>query len=519
MKITLIKNLSPSNYIYKDLSDVIELEGTLRNGTSLLYPSITLEIPEITYNGLVYNDNGDFNEIDDIVYADKFLDNLLTCNYAYIDDFKRYYYIENIQVITNKLVTIDLRRDVLESFKIDLMNLKGFVSRNEYLYNEYVKDDNISFYYDKEVIDYIPDNDDKVNTAFNTELTLVANNYILTVITKDVETPTDYVNSPSSDLPRVFETVTGARVTARSYVTYPTQIRNLEKYIINDDTKNDYILSCVVYPFTFSQVGADHYLKLGDEQLIGVQVGDLDKEMSDYLVIADFTIKANSFLDYEPYTQYEIWLPYLSWTSLSADDILNNRIIVYYIVDYRTGNAQVSIYDVTNDKTLFTSNCQIGVQLAFTKTTAREVSDANNANNIGLGVGLLSSALSVAAGVATYNPVAIGAGVISAGSTVAKYMQNQNTNYVRASGALSSGYQGLYQPQAVHIKKTRLKPKGYDSDYFKLHGRPLNEYVKLNDLSGYTEVGEIFLENIVNATKGELDEIKALLLNGVVINK
>ena len=43
--------------------------------------------------------------------------------------------------------------------------------------------------------------------------------------------------------------------------------------------------------------------------------------------------------------------------------------------------------------------------------------------------------------------------------------------------------------------------------------------MNLENLRGYTEVGEINLENIVNATKPELDKLEATLKNGIVINK
>lgn len=43
-------------------------------------------------------------------------------NYCYIEDFKRYYFVENIEIKPNKIYTIDLNVDVLESFKDDILN-------------------------------------------------------------------------------------------------------------------------------------------------------------------------------------------------------------------------------------------------------------------------------------------------------------------------------------------------------------------------------------------------------------
>lgn len=51
-------------------------------------------------------------------------------NYCYIEDFKRYYFVENIEVKPNKIYTIDLNVDVLESFKDDILN--SYILNSEY---------------------------------------------------------------------------------------------------------------------------------------------------------------------------------------------------------------------------------------------------------------------------------------------------------------------------------------------------------------------------------------------------
>ena len=202
---------------------------------------------------------------------------------------------------------------------------------------------------------------------------------------------------------------------------------------------------------------------------------------------------------------------------MSADNILGNRIIVYYIVNYVTGLSQVTVFDTRNDKILYTGGCQLGVKLGINTTTQREVNDNRTSNGISLGVGLLTSAVSIIAGAATVNPIALAGGAITAGSTVAKFVQNENTNYLRASGSVNSGQAGLYLPQEVRIRKTSMKPKNYDEDYAKLFGKPLNKYMKIEDLSGYTILGEIHIEDIGSITSNEFDELYTILTNGFII--
>lgn len=54
-------------------------------------------------------------------------DEFLLYNYAYIPEFKRYYFIENITNQSNKRYLLDLKVDVLMSFKDDILNAKGLI--------------------------------------------------------------------------------------------------------------------------------------------------------------------------------------------------------------------------------------------------------------------------------------------------------------------------------------------------------------------------------------------------------
>ena len=66
---------------------------------------------------------------------------MIDFNYAYIPDFNRYYFVENIEVTPNKIYNISLRCDVLESFKNDILESSGFVNQqttpNKYYNSDY----------------------------------------------------------------------------------------------------------------------------------------------------------------------------------------------------------------------------------------------------------------------------------------------------------------------------------------------------------------------------------------------
>lgn len=109
MKIIFYKTLSPSNKIEKDLSgESLEMIGALKsNITNILYPNILIRGFEIS----------------------KF-------NYAFIEEFGRYYFIDGASVLSKELVELSLKVDVLMTYKDDLQNVYGDVSETNEISND-----------------------------------------------------------------------------------------------------------------------------------------------------------------------------------------------------------------------------------------------------------------------------------------------------------------------------------------------------------------------------------------------
>lgn len=63
----------------------------------------------------------------------------LNFNYAYIPDFERFYFINNIEINPNKIYTLNLSVDVLESFKNDILASKGMITKQTNI-NSYYND-------------------------------------------------------------------------------------------------------------------------------------------------------------------------------------------------------------------------------------------------------------------------------------------------------------------------------------------------------------------------------------------
>lgn len=114
MTIKFYENLSDKNHVDKVITQVgTDITGTLRDDCSIINPVLQLE----NFAGL----------------------DLTKVNYAYIVEFGRYYYINNI-TLKNKLYEISMHVDVLMSYKDKIRTNTAVVSRQENDYNLYLQD-------------------------------------------------------------------------------------------------------------------------------------------------------------------------------------------------------------------------------------------------------------------------------------------------------------------------------------------------------------------------------------------
>lgn len=105
--------IDSKNVINKTFNKILELEGVIKNDTSIINPSIIIEC-----------------NITDIRKA----------NYLHIPAFGRYYYINNIKSVNNNIVEIGAHVDVLKSFSSDILDNTAIVSRQQKKYNLYLQD-------------------------------------------------------------------------------------------------------------------------------------------------------------------------------------------------------------------------------------------------------------------------------------------------------------------------------------------------------------------------------------------
>ena len=230
-----------------------------------------------------------------------------------------------------------------------------------------------------------------------------------------------------------------------------------------------------------------------------------------------------AYLDYDPYTKLEIYLPYCGIHPLRVDDFMNGTISLKYKIDLLSGACVALIKadrpnDDENDLSgivyQFMGNCATQIPV-----TASQFADA------------VRSVISLAASVGTMlatgggGAAAAAAGTASAASKAALAERTIHNSAavvenvmgikpgIERSGAIGAAA-GLLGVQTPYLIITRPR-QAHPTDQNKFTGYPSFITETLGDLEGWTVVKDIHLENIP-CTADELAEIDGLLKSGVI---
>ena len=101
--------------------------------------------------------------------------NILTkCNYVYIQEFSRYYFVDSITCIANDMIELELSIDVLYSWKTAILAQTVIVSRNEREYALYLDDSLLKVYNNPNITVYHFKDGNNQDTGFTTQEYILA---------------------------------------------------------------------------------------------------------------------------------------------------------------------------------------------------------------------------------------------------------------------------------------------------------------------------------------------------------
>ncbi len=308
---------------------------------------------------------------------------------------------------------------------------------------------------------------------------------------------------PFPDLPTEGDALSTGFITV--YQPSSIQLQSLAMQLWSDDfittfrkAYNDPIEAIVsLHSIPFQVVtGTNHVCKIGnyDTNISMLRVS------AQYYTLNCGTIRLNenwaSALDYAPYTQVEIYLPFVGVRPLNIDDIMNKTLEVKYNVDILTGGGVAMLK--CDGSVLYTFPCEMSQDIPYTMSSKMQL----YTNIAQLVVSGVTAAAAPTAGT-------IGA-VASSAINVAVGKQTGITRGGTLGGNI--GVLGDFTPYLIVHKPIQ----SLAADFAHKKGYPSNINATLSSLTGYTEIEFIHLSNI-NCTDSERDEIERLLKEGVIL--
>lgn len=202
-----------------------------------------------------------------------------------------------------------------------------------------------------------------------------------------------------------------------------------------------------------------------------------------------------AYLDYDPYTKAEIYLPYIGIHPLATDDIMNKPVHVVYHIDILSGACCAYVKCGGSVLYSFIGQCSSSIPIT-----------GDNWTNV------INGAISIAGSIGSMVATGGASAPMSIGQ-IASTAVNTMKPSVEKSGAMSGtgGMLGVQTPYLILTRPRQALPR--DQNAFM--GYPSFITENLGSLSGYTEIDSIHLEN-VPATEQELSEIESLLKSGVI---
>ena len=203
-----------------------------------------------------------------------------------------------------------------------------------------------------------------------------------------------------------------------------------------------------------------------------------------------------SYLDYSPMTKLQIWLPFIGFRDIDADDCMGKTLTLQYNISVISGACVANLLCGNTLLYSWAGNC--AMQIPITGADYRNIignSLSVAATIAGLAVGSPTTATTIA-GVAS-----VGQDAINAKPTISR------------SGSVSgdAGFLAKQLPYIVRSNPVMCKPENQNT----FIGYPSFTTVSLASLNGYNEIFSIHIEG-VPGTDAELSEIENLLHSGVI---
>lgn len=206
------------------------------------------------------------------------------------------------------------------------------------------------------------------------------------------------------------------------------------------------------------------------------------------------TEKYHNFLDYAPYTNVIIYLPYVGFKELDTNLVMGKTLSISYTVDIITGGCLCQIK--SNNVKLYEFNGNIGIDIPITASNRAQVE-----------AGYISSGIGIASSVASGNIVGAVTSLINSAESQYHYASTSSPNPMCVASTNRTCYVILDRPTYQTLKSFN-------------HTRGKKCYLTktINTLKGYTICDEHIDLSGIRATDSEKEELIKILSSGFFVN-
>lgn len=435
----------------------------------------------------------------------------LDYNYVYIPSFKRFYFIQNLTVVSANLIEYSLSVDVLASYKDDILGSSLYVLRSSSNYSRLIPDEAIV-------------HNSKVNHVYNASSLNGLNPtgcYILTVINGDS-----------------FET---ANPSNTMYVVSGSELASFVSYIYDEARISDfsdpdlvatfynplqYVTSCRWFPLDKASIqGNETTIKYGwyDTNInahyvtrYGVTIhGSIEVPLSQ----DDWFYLNNDWVNHSLYIR--------GFGSCDIDPIYSGETLdLDVFIDFNTGNSRCLIKNGSSpfsDSVINELHGKLSAEVSLAQLEANpnlplskdgliKTGASIIAGTKGLGASVVNFFKDVTSGKGLVNSVTQNFGKNTASSIAESTKQNLLNPSVHTLGANGDIYFIKSQVGTALIHTRYFLPESYPTLEC---GKPLNKVVQLSTLSGYTQVANGLIR--IGGLVEERNAITTILEGGFII--
>ena len=264
-----------------------------------------------------------------------------------------------------------------------------------------------------------------------------------------------------------------------------------DKFSLVNNNPIENIISCKSIPINTD--GTNQEIILGN-----VSTGVNGEKISNNFtkqVIGSILINEHykNFLDYTPYTNVILYLPYIGFKELDTSLVMNKTIQVIYTVDAITGGCLAQVY--VNNVRLYEFTGNVGIDIPITASNRAQV----EAGYIQAGVGATMSAIGGNVGSAVTS-------LLNSATSQYHYSSTGNPSPMCVASTNRTCYVIIDRPNYQNLKA-----------FNHTRGRKCYLSKTISTLHGFTICDSNIDLSGINATQSELEELKEILSSGFYV--